>query len=148
MNFEDHFSQLAASYSKYRPSYPSALFKYLAECCVNHHQAWDCGTGNGQAAYELTKYFDKILATDASKEQIEYAQHYPKITYRVELAEQVSMDDSSTDLVIVAAAVHWFDFGNFYAEVKRVLKPGGIIAVWGYHLFSISPEIDKILNKY
>jgi SAM-dependent methyltransferase len=148
MKFEDHFSKLAETYSKYRPSYPSSLFEYFAGCCKSHNQAWDCGTGNGQAALELTKYFDKILATDASKDQIEYAQHHPKITYRIELAEKVSLEDSGTDLVTVAAAVHWFDFEKFYNEVKRVLKPEGIIAVWGYHLFSISPEIDKILNKY
>lgn len=148
MKFEDHFSKLAETYSKYRPNYPPALFEYFAGCCKSHNQAWDCGTGNGQAALELTKYFDNVLATDASKDQIEYAQHHPKITYRVELAEKVSLEDSSTDLVTVAAAVHWFDFEKFYGEVKRVLKPEGIIAVWGYHLFSISPEIDIILNKY
>jgi len=146
MKFEDHFSQLAKTYSMYRPSYPKELFKFLAGCCKHHQQAWDCGTGNGQAALELTKYFDKVLATDASKDQIEYAQHHAKITYHVELAENVSLTDSSTDIVTVA--VHWFDFNKFYKEVRRVLKPDGIIAVWGYHLFSISPDIDKMLNKY
>jgi ubiquinone/menaquinone biosynthesis C-methylase UbiE len=148
MKFEDHFSQLAATYLKYRPGYPPLLFEYLTGMCKNHNQAWDCGTGNGQAALELTKYFNNVLATDASKDQIEYAPHHPKITYRVEPAEKVSLLDSSTDLVTVAVAVHWFNFENFYAEVKRVLKPVGIIAVWGYHLFLISPGIDKILKKY
>jgi SAM-dependent methyltransferase len=148
MNFEDHFSELASTYSKYRPTYPPKLFEYLASCCKQHQQAWDCGTGSGQAARSLTEYFDNVLATDASKEQLEQAPKHPGITYRVEPAEKVSLDDKSTDLVTVAAAVHWFNFEKFYAEVKRVLKPGGVIAVWGYHLFSISPEIDKLLNKY
>ncbi|MEJ2103115.1 MAG: class I SAM-dependent methyltransferase [Ignavibacteriaceae bacterium] len=148
MKFEDHFSKLAGTYSKYRPKYPSALYEFISGCCKEHIQAWDCGTGNGQAALELTNYFERVLATDASKEQIEFSQSHPKITYRVELADRVSLENSSTDLVTVAAAVHWFEFEKFYSEVKRVLKPGGIIAVWGYHLFKITPDIDNILIKY
>lgn len=148
MNFEDHFSQLASTYSKYRPTYPPKLFEYLASCCNEHRQAWDCGTGSGQAARSLAKYFQNVLATDASKEQLEQAPKHPKINYRVEPAEKVTLEDTSTDLVTVAAAVHWFNFEKFYAELKRVLKPNGIIAVWGYHLFSITPAIDKLLLKY
>ena len=148
MNFEDHFSEFAETYSKYRPSYPSELFEYLSGICNDHKQAWDCGTGNGQAARSLADYFDNVLATDASKDQLEDALKHPRINYRVELAEKVSLGDSSADLVTVAAAVHWFNFEKFYAEVKRVLKPGGIISVWGYHLFKINPSIDILLDKY
>ena len=148
MNFEDHFSELAETYSKYRPSYPSELFEYLSGICNDHKQAWDCGTGNGQAARSLADYFDNVLATDASKDQLGQALKHPRINYRVEPAEKISLRDSSTDLVTVAAAVHWFNFDKFYAEVKRVLKPGGIISVWGYHLFKINPSIDILLNKY
>jgi len=148
MNFEDHFSELAETYSKYRPQYPSALFEYLANNCKEHSLAWDCGTGNGQAAIELAKYFDKVLATDASRDQLKLAQQHSKITYRVETAEKVSLENSSTDLITVAVAVHWFDFEKFYSEVKRVLKPTGIIAVWAYHIFDISPEINSIIEKY
>jgi len=148
MNFEDHFSELAETYSKYRPNYPKKLFEYLSDCCKKHKQAWDCGTGNGQAAISLAEYFDNIYATDASKEQLSQAPSHPKIIFKNEPAEKVSLEDSSTDLVTVAAAVHWFNFEKFYSEVKRVLKPEGIIAVWGYHLFKITPAIDKLLIKY
>jgi ubiquinone/menaquinone biosynthesis C-methylase UbiE len=148
MNFEDHFSELAETYSKYRPIYPRKLFEYLSSICKQHQQAWDCGTGNGQAARSLAEYFDNVLATDASKEQLEQASNQPKIIFKNEPAEKVSLEDSSTDLVTAATAVHWFNFEKFYAEVKRVLKPGGVIAVWGYHLFSISADIDKLLYKY
>lgn len=148
MKFEDHFSELASTYSKYRPTYPPKLFEYLASSCKEQQQVWDCGTGNGQAARSLAEYFDRVFATDASKEQLEQAPNHPKIIFKNEPAETVSLDDSSTDLVTVAAAVHWFNFEKFYAEVKRVLKPGGIIAVWGYHLFKITPAIDKLLQRY
>jgi SAM-dependent methyltransferase len=148
MTFEDHFSELAETYSKYRPIYPSELFKYLASICNDNQQTWDCGTGSGQAARSLADYFNKVHATDASAEQLKQAPTHPNIHYRVEPAEKISLKDCCVDLVTVAAAVHWFDFEKFYSEVKRVLKPGGIIAVWGYHLFTISPAVDKLLFKY
>lgn len=148
MKFEDHFSALAETYLKYRPTYPSVLFEYLASICNDHKQAWDCGTGNGQAARFLTEHFDNVFATDASKEQLAQTSDHPKIMFKNEPAEKVSLINESTDLVTVATAVHWFNFEKFYAEVKRVLKPGGIIAVWGYHLFSITPGVDKLLIKY
>lgn len=148
MKFEDHFSELASTYSKYRPTYPRNLFEYLASICNQHRLAWDCGTGNGQAAVSLTEFFDSVFATDASKEQLEQSSKHPKIIFKNEPAEKVSLDDNSTDLVTVAAAVHWFSFEKFYSEVKRVLKPDGIIAVWGYHLFKINPAIDKLLKRY
>lgn len=148
MNFEDHFSELAETYSKYRPNYPKKLFEYLASICNQHQQAWDCGTGNGQAAVSLTEYFENVYASDASKEQLAQAPNHPKIIFKNAPAEKVPLENSTVDLVTVAAAVHWFNFDEFYTEVKRVLKPEGIIAVWGYHLFKITPAIDELLTKY
>ncbi|MDX1377253.1 MAG: class I SAM-dependent methyltransferase, partial [Anaerolineales bacterium] len=81
-------------------------------------------------------------------DQIAHAHPHPKVEYRVESAEQVSLETASVNLVTVAQAVHWFDFDKFYAEVKRVLEPGGILAVWTYHLPEISPQTDKALFKY
>jgi SAM-dependent methyltransferase len=148
MNFEDHFSHMASIYSKYRPGYPSELFKFLSDCCWNHELAWDCGTGNGQAAQKLSEYFQQVYATDASSDQIDHALPHPRINFRVEPAENVSLGNSTADLVTVAVAVHWFDLEKFYNEVKRVLKPEGIIAVWMYHLPAISSEIDAQVEKY
>jgi SAM-dependent methyltransferase len=148
MNFEDHFSELAGIYSKYRPGYPPELYKFLADSCGENKLAWDCGTGNGQAALELVKYFRSVYATDASKEQIKNAAEHPSITYKIEPAEKVSLKDSTADLVTVAVAVHWFDFDKFFAEAKRILKSDGIIAVWTYHLPRIASNIDAAVKKY
>jgi SAM-dependent methyltransferase len=147
-NFEDHFSKQSGQYAQYRPQYPDAIYAYLASIAPGHSLAWDCGTGNGQAAIGLARYFDKVHATDASAEQIALAYTHAKVDYRVEPAEQVSLNASSTDLVTVAVAVHWFNFEEFYREVKRVLKPEGILAVWTYYLTEISPEIDQLIFKY
>jgi len=147
-NFEDHFSKQSGVYAQYRPQYPDEIYTYLASITVGHSLAWDCGTGNGQAAIGLAKYFDKVHATDASAEQIALAYTNARVEYQVEPAEQVSLSASSADLVTVAVAIHWFNFDEFYREVKRVLKPDGIIAAWTYNLTEISPEIDQLIDQY
>ena len=148
MSFADHFSPLAQNYSRYRPHYPAALFEYLAAVAPGRGLAWDCGTGNGQAALQLAKHFDRVVATDASSEQIARAFAHHRIEYRVERAEKVSLASESVDLVTVALAVHWFDLDAFYEEARRVLNRGGILAVWSYHLPLIEAEIDRLLWFY
>lgn len=147
-HFEDHFSRQSQLYAQYRPAYPDKIYSYLASIAPGRSLAWDCGTGNGQAAVGLAQFFDRVYATDASAEQISHAQAYENVEYHVEPAEQASLPDSSVDLVTVAVAVHWFDFDAFYTEVRRVLKPDGILAVWTYSLTEISPEIDRLVNQY
>ncbi len=142
-DFEDHFSEHAQDYARYRPCYSPDLFDYLAAIAPTRRLAWDCGTGNGQAAVELARLFDRVVATDASAEQIDAAFRHERIEYRVARAEEPSLDSGSVDLVTAAVAVHWFDLHAFYAQVRRVLKPGGVIAVWTY----FEPEIDGVVER-
>lgn len=148
MTFKDHFSRQAKDYVRYRPRYPKELFAYLSSLCPEHHTAWDCATGNGQAALGLTRHFELVIATDASAAQIANAFDHPQIDYRVVPAEACGIADHCVDLITVAQGLHWLDFAGFYREVRRVLKPGGVIAAWAYARFHISPEIDQIIDRY
>lgn len=132
--FKDHFSKHAKLYADARPSYPSALFEYLSSLCDAHDCAWDCATGNGQAAVQLARYFKKVIATDASQAQIENAKATDHVIYRVATAEDSGIPAHSVDLITVAQALHWFNFDKFFKEVKRVLKPKGVLAAWCYDL--------------
>jgi len=147
MKFEDNFSAQSKQYAQFRPQYPDVLYEYLASLASESSLVWDCGTGNGQAAVSLAKYFARVYATDASAEQIAHAYSHQKVEYHVENAEHVGLESASVDLVTVAQAVHWFDFDKFYTEVKRVLKPGGILAVWTYGLPEISPRVDDAIKR-
>jgi ubiquinone/menaquinone biosynthesis C-methylase UbiE len=148
MTIQNHFSQLADLYSRYRPQYPAALYAYLASLAPGHELAWDCGTGNGQAARGLAEHFDRVWATDSSPNQIGQAISDPRITYHQAEAGHSGLPDASTDLAAAAQAIHWFDLGEYYAEVRRVLKPWGIIAAWTYQLAQVSPAVDSILATY
>ncbi|MEZ5460498.1 class I SAM-dependent methyltransferase [Dokdonella sp.] len=142
MNFKDHFSAHAAIYREARPQYPAALFEFLVAQVATPQLAWDAGCGNGQASVDLSRYFNRVIGTDPSAEQIANATPRPNIEYRIEPAEQSSIADDSVDLVCVAQALHWFDLPRFHEEARRVLKPGGVVAFWSYADCQVDTEVD------
>jgi SAM-dependent methyltransferase len=148
MRFKDHFSKQAADYAKFRPRYPHALFEYLSSVAPDRALAWDCATGNGQAAFELAEVFDRVIATDASEKQIANAQPHERVEYRVAPAENSGIESGTVDLIMVAQALHWFDLPLFYEDVRRVLKPNGVLAASAYNLLQIEPAIDEVVNRY
>ena len=149
MPFHDHFSAIANRYADFRPSYPAALFEYLATLVPRTVTVWDCACGSGQASVDLAAHFDHVIATDGSQEQIASAAADARIDYRVALAEQSGLADHSIGLVTVAQALHWFDFPRFYAEVNRVLDPGGVIAIWGYGFHTVEgAAVNSIVQRY
>lgn len=148
MSFKDHFSGHADDYAQFRPNYPASLFEYLANQCEKRELAWDCATGNGQAAKSLSRYFAKVLASDGSANQIANAVSAENVEYRVAEATASGLTDESVDLVTVAQAVHWFPFEAFFAEVDRVLKPGGIVAIWGYGLGTCGRPLDELVKTF
>lgn len=150
-SFKDHFSSLADDYVRHRPRYPDALFQYLASLTPSRSRAWDCATGSGQAAEGLAPYFERIVATDASAEQIAAAQAAlcrANIEYRVAAAEVSDLEDASIDLCTVAQSLHWFDFEQFYSEVRRVVKPGGVLAVWTYAESEAPSPIHQMMHDF
>ena len=145
---KDNFSSHADKYARYRPGYPKELFEYISGLANAHELAWDCGTGNGQAASQLSKYFNKIYATDISAKQLDNAVRADNIIYAQEPAEKVSLADGSTDLITVSQALHWFDISSFHKEAKRVGKVNAIIAIWTYSLLQVNTDIDELINAY
>lgn len=146
MAFKDYFTKTASEYGKFRPHYPVALFEWLASQSPGTATAWDCATGSGQAAEGLSSFFRFVAATDGSEKQLRNAAPNPKVSYMAGLAETAPLKSGSIDLATVAQAAHWFDLKKFYAEAQRVLKPGGLLALWCYSLLRIDPGVDAIID--
>src|SRR5207249_7256547 len=121
--FQDHFSDKAAGYAAYRPVYPPALVDALAALAPGRGLAWDAGCGSGQLSLLLAQRFDRVIATDASADQIAHATAHPKVEYRCAPAEASGLADGIADLAVAAQAAHWFDLPDYYAEVRRVAPP-------------------------
>ena len=148
MNIKDNFSSQSDQYAKYRPTYPSEFFTYLKSIIPNNQNAWDCGTGNGQVAKELASFFENVYATDISQSQIDNALKAENIEYSVQPAEKTNFSNDQFDLIVVAQAIHWFDFEAFYKEVNRTAKKNAIICVIGYSRLQISEPIDQIITEF
>lgn len=147
MRFADHFSTQASTYAARRPRYPEALFAWLAAQAPARETAWDAGCGSGQASLGLAAHFDSVIASDPSAAQIAAASAHPRVQYRIEPAEAPSLADASVDLVTVAQALHWFDQDRFHAAVRRVLRPGGVIAAWTYALCRVDAAVDAAYDR-
>jgi hypothetical protein len=142
MSFTDLFSEKAKTYAAARPRYPEALFTFVAALAPARRRAWDCGTGNGQAAVSLVAHFAEVCASDPSAEQVAHAIAADRVSYSVQPAERTSFPDRHFDAICVAQALHWFEFAAFFAEVRRVAVPGAAFAAWGYDRLLVSPEFD------
>ena len=143
----DHFSSVSAAYSAFRPRYPRALFEFLTAIAPRHELAWDCGAGTGQATVDLAEYFDRVVGTDVSAEQIARAPRHERITWLVCPAESTPLASGSVDLVTVAQALHWFDHARFNAEVRRVGAPNAVIAAWTYGVPRMDGEVGAVLHR-
>lgn len=148
MSFKDHFSRQAREYARFRPDYPLALVEWLATCAPGRALALDLATGNGQAAVDLARHFERVLASDASASQLAHARSHPRVQYLRHAAERLPYRDACADLLTVAQAAHWFDFERFWREVRRVLRPGGACALWTYEKFRVDADVDARVDAF
>ena len=145
---KDNFSINSDAYLQYRPLYPDDFFNFLGTIQTNSENAWDCGTGNGQVAQKLAKLYKNVFASDISQAQLENAVKLNNIKYSVQPAESTNFPNNFFDLIVVAQAVHWFNFDKFYAEVNRTAKNNALLVIMGYGRLQISNEIDTLLDNF
>lgn len=146
--FKDHFSSVASGYAAHRPTYPPALADFLAGLLPRPDTAWDCGCGTGQLSLLLADRFRRVLATDASREQIEQAALHSSVEYRCAPAESSGLPDACADLAVAAQAAHWFDLPRYYAEVRRVVRPGSLVALLAYGVVHVDRDLTAIVDRF
>jgi len=143
-NNDTLFSDKSDVYQRSRPGYPAELFTFLAELSPDDNRAWDCACGSGQATQSIASHFERVEATDISLEQLQQAHPIKGVSYTVSKAETTPFADSSFDLISIAQALHWFDQSLFWQEATRVIKPGGIIAAYGYNWPVWGEDLEEV----
>lgn len=147
-DFKDHFSSIASTYAAHRPTYPAAVVDYLADRSPRRDRAWDAGCGSGQLSTLLARRFTRVIATDPSAEQLAQARPDPGVEYRQASAEASGLDAASLDLAVAAQAAHWFDLPRYYAEVRRVVRSGGLVALLAYGVVHVDRDLTSIVDRF
>jgi SAM-dependent methyltransferase len=147
------FDSQGADYERFRPDYPPTLYQQIFDFAHfgpgGMQLAVDIGCGTGQVTKILSQYFKKVKGFDPSTKMLENAIKAENICYALGTCDKIDVASASVDLLTSAQAAHWFDLPKFYQELKRVLRPGGVVAIWGYGLCTLPNErASQILYKY
>lgn len=140
------FDQGGQAYARFRPEYPRELAAFLAAAAPDRRLAVDVGCGNGQLTQLLAAGFERVAGIDPSADQIANATPHERIDYRCAAAERMPLPDASASLVTAAQAAHWFDLPAFYGEVRRIGRPGAVLALVSYGVLALDRALDPVLD--
>lgn len=124
------FGSVAREYAQLRPGYPAEAVGFLLG--DRPLRVLDLGAGTGKLTDELLAAGHEVVAVDPSAEMLaELAARHRDVTTTVGGAEQLPLPDGSVDAVVAGQAAHWFDPPRAAPELRRVLRPGGVVGfVW------------------
>jgi ubiquinone/menaquinone biosynthesis C-methylase UbiE len=126
------FDELAESYDRYRIGYADDLYDALGECGVHEGaRVLDVACGTGIVTDALARRGCTLTAIDISEPMLERARRrVPRATFVIGRAENLPFLDDSFDAATSAQAFHWMDHRRALDELARVVRPGGIVAIW------------------
>lgn len=145
---EGDFSEGGREYARHRPAYPDALADALGELAPARHLAWDAGCGSGQLSTLLGDRFERVVASDASGEQVAWARRHPRVEYRVAPVGDTGLADASVDLAVAAQAAHWFDLDAWFGEIARVARPEAAVAMVTYGDVEVDGAPGEIVHRF
>ena len=142
------FDQGGQDYARFRPEYPGELAVYLASVAPDAALAVDVGCGNGQLTGQLAEHFSAVVGLDPSADQVAHAAPRANVDYRCAPAERMPLANHSASLITAAQAAHWFDLPAFYAEVRRIARPGAVLALISYGVLRLGEALDARFQQF
>jgi SAM-dependent methyltransferase len=124
------FGSVAAEYAALRPGYPASAVRFLLGEAPR--RVLDVGAGTGLLTERLVAAGHDVVAVDPSAQMLEQlAARLPGVPTHQGPAEQLPLGAASVDAVVAGQAAHWFQPDAAAAEMRRVLRPGGVVGlVW------------------
>lgn len=142
------FDRGGQAYARFRPEYPGELAAYLAALAPDSSLAVDVGCGNGQLTGQLAEHFAAVVGLDPSADQVANAAPRANVDYRCAPAERMPLAEHSASLITAAQAAHWFDLPAFYAEVRRIARPGAVLALISYGVLQLGEQLDARFQQF
>lgn len=137
LNPLDRFSDRAADYVKYRPSYPAAAIDTILDGLDPEPIAADIGAGTGISSRLLAERNVRVFAIEPNAAMRSAATPHPLVEFRDGTAEATRLEAASVDVVTCFQAFHWFEPESTLREFQRILKsttatgnPGRLALVW------------------
>lgn len=154
------FGRYSDDYAAARKGPPASFYDRLdAKITIRGSRSLDLATGPGIVALELAARGSAVTGIDISSEQIAAAERVSKdrgladvTTFAVGRAEETRLEAGAFDLVTAAQCWHWFDHDAAMAEIRRVLRPGGLLAIIDYPYLaaqsSVARESEALILKF
>ncbi|MFD7919959.1 class I SAM-dependent methyltransferase [Streptomyces sp. NPDC059740] len=134
--FDPDFGLTAQDYSRHRAGFPPRLVERLtaAGLTLSERDVLDVGTGTGSLARLCAQAGARVTGLDPAASLLEQAAELDreagvKVDYRVATAEETGLPDASFDVVTAGQCWHWFDAPKAAAEVRRLLRPTGVVVI-------------------
>lgn len=154
MEVKERFSNRVDNYVKYRPHYPNEVYTYLSEKKIITALSViaDIGCGTGISSEVFLKNGHSVIGIEPNENMLNAArnlfENYPAFTPVLSSAEETTLADNSIDLIVCAQAFHWFDKEKTRSEFKRILKPGGKVALLWNDRLTDTTDFLKVYEDF
>ena len=148
------FGATSKDYARHRAGFPDSLFERLAkfQIGIKDQLIVDLGTGTGSLARGFAKRGCHVVGVDHSDEMLHAARDLDSnagvvVEYRSAKAEDTGLPDATYDVVAAGQCWHWFERSRATKEVKRLLKPDGIVVIAHFDWIPLAGNLVRITEE-
>ena len=141
----------AARYDRFRPRTPRALLEVLCRYARVERPALvvDLGCGTGLSTRTWSGVAEHVVGIEPNPAMLAAAERAPGVEYREAFADETGLTGSVADIVTCSQSLHWMEPEPTFAEVERILRPGGVFAAYDYDWPPVvDPELDEAFKAY